>query len=190
MDIALGDLDGDDDLDAVVANFNQPNQLLLNDGEGNFALAATDLPGGSMFSRDIAIGDVDGDADMDLLVANNGQPNQLLINDGAGNFTVTPLPEPALFGSASQAIALGDLDGDADLDAVVATFQGFNYRLINDGNGSFVVATFPSVDFSATFNSVKVALGDLDGDGAAAPVDAYGLPNLDPFGLLPDLHVV
>jgi hypothetical protein len=188
--VDVGDVDGDGDLDALVANFGQPNQLLLNDGNGNFALAPLDLAGGSMQSRDIAIGDVDDDGDMDALVANNGQPNQLLLNDGAGNFTVSPLPEPAIFGSASQAIALGDVDGDGDLDAVVATFQGFNYRLINDGSGGFVVATFPSVDVSATFNSVKIALGDLDGDGAAAPVDAYGLPNLDPFGLLPDIHVI
>ena len=36
-DVALGDLDGDSDLDAVVANdFDQPETVWLNDGTGTF----------------------------------------------------------------------------------------------------------------------------------------------------------
>jgi hypothetical protein len=37
--------------------------------------------------------------------------------------------------------------------------------------------------------SLSVALGDIDGDGSAPAVDADGLPNINPDGLLPDLSV-
>jgi hypothetical protein len=36
-DVSLGDVDGDGDLDAWVANLTQPNRVWINDGLGNFA---------------------------------------------------------------------------------------------------------------------------------------------------------
>ena len=43
--VALGDLDGDGDLDAIVANDGQPQYVYLNDGLGNFSDAtASHLP--------------------------------------------------------------------------------------------------------------------------------------------------
>ncbi len=52
-DVALGDLDGDGDLDAFVANFNGPgvangqiNQVLINDGSAKFT--AYDETGGGI----------------------------------------------------------------------------------------------------------------------------------------------
>ena len=36
QDVSLGDLDGDGDLDAFVANWPQPNKIWLNDGNGTF----------------------------------------------------------------------------------------------------------------------------------------------------------
>ena len=65
-DVALGDLDGDGDLDAFVANdqswsgqTGHPNQVWLNDGTGNFINSGQAL--GTLKSMSVALGDLDGD---------------------------------------------------------------------------------------------------------------------------------
>ena len=165
-DVALGDVDGDGDLDAIITHLEAPNELLINDGNGNFS--AVELPGGALSSFDVALGDIDGDGDLDALIANDGAvaANQLLTNDGSGNFTVTDLPGwsgPLVGNGGSLAIALGDVDADGDLDALV----GGNYNetpnqlLINDGNGNFAVTVLPGNDRRTT----DITLGDVDSDG-------------------------
>jgi len=71
--VALGDLDGDGDLDAFVAN-NGANKVWLNTGTGNFSYRQG-LGGAD--SRGVALGDLDGDNDLDAFVANYGQPNRV-----------------------------------------------------------------------------------------------------------------
>ena len=72
--VALGDLDGDGDLDAVVANDGSDNvSVLIGDGAGGFTAAAPVGAGGE--PRSVALGDVDGDGDLDALVANAGSNN-------------------------------------------------------------------------------------------------------------------
>src|SRR5262249_60177650 len=83
--IALGDVDGDGDLDAVTANPNSPNQLLINDGTGHFI--STDLPEiQPTESLDIALGDLNGDGRLDAVVATFDAENQMLIQDSTGQF--------------------------------------------------------------------------------------------------------
>ena len=72
----LGDLDGDGDLDAFVANAQvssgtgEPNRVWLNDGDGNFSDNGQAL--GDSPSLGISLGDLDGDGDLDAFVANAG----------------------------------------------------------------------------------------------------------------------
>jgi uncharacterized coiled-coil protein SlyX len=119
MGIALGDMDGDDDLDAFVAN-RGPNKVWLNDGDGNYTDSTQNL--GDSASHDIALGDLDCDDDLDAFVANGGTdlstsaPNEVWLNDGAGFFTNSGESIGLL---PSIGVALGDLDGDDDLDAFV-----------------------------------------------------------------------
>jgi len=56
--VALGDVDGDGDLDAFVANVGQVNRVWENDGSGTFFGAWQVL--GASGSIDVALGDVDG----------------------------------------------------------------------------------------------------------------------------------
>src|SRR5262245_30664858 len=182
-DVALGDVNGDGHLDILFATDGQGTQLLLN-GAGLPSI----LPGGSPASRGIALGDVDGDGDLDALVANFNAPNlppahnQLLTNDGTGHFTSTDLPGDP---QPSVDIVLGDVDGDGDLDALVANLNAPNQLLINDGTGHFTSTDLPG----GSQPSHAIALGDIDGDGLIPPVDDHGLPNINTQGLLPDLFV-
>ena len=68
--VALGDFDGDGKLDAMVANYGQPNIVWSNDGTGNFTNSLQAL--GLRDSNSVALGDLDGDGDLDAMVANEG----------------------------------------------------------------------------------------------------------------------
>ncbi len=153
--IALGDLDGDGDLDAMVGNLNAANTVWTNDGNGTFTNSGQALGNSSSWS--VALGDLDGDGDLDAMVANDFQPNTVWTNDGTGTFTNSG---QALGNRYSQSVALGDLDGDGDLDAMVAN-NGTNTVWTNDGNGTFT----SSGQTLGNRNSYSVTLGDLDGDG-------------------------
>ncbi|HKB16198.1 MAG TPA: FG-GAP-like repeat-containing protein, partial [Planctomycetota bacterium] len=93
--LAIGDADGDGDLDVVVGNTGglaaQPERLYLNDGTGIFTDAtATNMPFLIVNTQAVALGDVDGDGDLDAFAGNSGQ-DVLYLNGGTGIFTV-PIP--------------------------------------------------------------------------------------------------
>jgi Tol biopolymer transport system component len=80
-EIGLEDLDGDGDLDAFITNFQQPDEVWLNDGQGVFRNSGLSL-GGDNPSRGCAFGDLDGDGDIDVFVASFGDvPNVIWIQE-------------------------------------------------------------------------------------------------------------
>jgi hypothetical protein len=168
----FGDVDGDGDLDAVIAVVG-PEQLLLNDGSGFFTDASTRLPPPvTLFqniSANVNLADVDGDDDLDILVSNEnpfpggtGAQNRLFINNGLGVFTdQTSARLPAAI-DQTAAMLPGDIDGDGDLDVVVLN-RGQERVLVNDGDGVFTDET--AARFPVTTDSSRGgALADLDGD--------------------------
>ena len=167
--LALGDVDGDGDLDMAVANgrpAGQQNRLYLNQGGGHFVDATVQLPVETTSTRVLAFGDLDGDGDQDLVYGNgtiSTAANELLLNDGGGTFRTSAVD---LGTGQTAAVALGDLDGDGDLDVVFANEGGLgqlNNLFLNDGPERFVNASdrFPFHREETTC----VALGDVDGDG-------------------------
>ena len=102
--VALGDFDGDGDLDAMVANGNQPNTVWLNDGNGTLIDSGQAL--GNSYSISVALGDLDGDGDLDAMVANDfGQPNTVWINDASEAPDVLNQTTGVWYDSAREAIA-------------------------------------------------------------------------------------
>jgi hypothetical protein len=155
-DVALGDLDGDGDLDAFVANSEQdesPNTVWFNDGYGYFTLS-DQTPG---FSQGVSLGDLDRDGDLDALTTNwyGDMISKVWVNDGSGHFA----DSGQNLGFAMNS-AIGDLDGDDDLDIFLGQL-GANSVWLNDGSGFFS----NSSQCLGNAVSAAVALEDLDGDG-------------------------
>ena len=124
LDVALADLDGDGDIDAIPVKGSA--LVLLNQGgaqggsEGEFLSSAYLY--GTVTDRAIAIGDIDNDGDLDAVVAGNSIYEVLHLNQGglqggiAGTFSTDLQAIPS--NNLTRDIALGDLDGDGDLDAI------------------------------------------------------------------------
>ena len=168
-DVAFGDVDGDGDLDVAVGNKAQQNVVYLNDGAGNFNAGSSNFGTGSDETLEVALGDVDNDGDLDLAAGNNGaigEQNAVYLNDGAGNFTAGTKN----FGTATDktnAMALGDVDGDGDLDIATGNISGGsgqqNVAYLNDGSGNFNTGT---KNFgSGSDDTLELSFGDVDGDG-------------------------
>jgi hypothetical protein len=166
-DAALGDLDGDGDLDIFAAvlgpqlgeRTGHPDRIFLNDGSGTFTDSGERL--GSADSSSVALGDLDGDGDLDALVGTQ-QGTQAWSNQGgvqggqAGQFS----PGQEFKGEGTAAVFLADLNGDGSLDALHA---GVNRATIwwNDGQGDFT-RSYQRFRYSERY---ALAVGDFNGDG-------------------------
>jgi hypothetical protein len=161
-DVALGDLNLDGLVDAVFANALR-NQVCLGDGQAGFSCQDVSLDEND--SRGVALGDFNGDRIPDAIFANGevsgefGELNRVCLGDGSGSFEcrdVSPDPDRA------SGVALGDVNADGFLDAVIAAHSSTRNRVcLGDGTGGFACSSAFSPN---PWPSVDVALGDLNGD--------------------------
>jgi hypothetical protein len=155
-DVALGDLDGDGDLDAFVANSEQDDsfsEIWLNDGYGIFTLSEQTLS----YAQGVVLGDLDDDGDLDAITTNwwGDATNRIWMNDGSGHF----MDSGQHLGTAMTS-ALGDMDDDGDIDVFLGQLNA-NHVWLNDGKGIFS----DSRQRLGNAVSAGVAIGVLDGDG-------------------------
>jgi hypothetical protein len=156
--VALGDVDGDGDIDAYTSEWYVPHRLWLNDGDGQFTLSPQAM--GNGYGSCAQLAPLDSGSSLDLWVTRHLGSNRVFTNNGTGTFTDSG---QALGGSVSRhGCALGDLDGDLDLDAFVATNDpgASNEIYFNNGVGIFSA----SAQSLGLYSTRAVALGDVDGD--------------------------
>lgn len=173
--VKFGDLDGDGDMDMVGVT-NGQNYYYLNDGNGNFSGTTLGTPGGNY---SCAFADLDADGDLDIITVGSpvststGQlsgQNYIYWNDGSAGFSVTTNLGPNT--SYSIDVDTGDIDGDGDLDIVVANGSvqaEANDIYVNDGSGNFtrkgvLWVTGSTTEFTDNCWSVRLADADNDGD--------------------------
>jgi len=185
--IALGDLNNDGRLDAIVSScctvlsderdgspvfvpwvwINTADENGYPKGVGLNLNSLGDLP------MQPALGDLDGDGDLDVYAASlppkrgtYDPSDRILLNDGNGAFVDSGqrLDNPRKAGTAgSGSVALGDLDGDGDLDAVVATAEGASIWMNQGGVQGGQTGIFTESGQRLGSGHIEaVFLGDLD----------------------------
>jgi len=176
------DVDNDFDLDLLVSSKRSKGSFLLhNDGTGRFTdVSASKLP---QFTNNYEFEpmDVDGDGYLDLVTINDGVGKRrfsehLFRADGAGGFvdaTAAVWPEADNPRYDDNMIAFLDYDSDGDADFLIASLNGVERLLVNDGKGSFAAAA-PVFDGERTRATLGIAIADLNGDGRMDCVHAEG----------------
>lgn len=185
IDCVWLDANGDELMDLFVASGSNEfppsssalsDRLYLNEGDGNFIRAELGVPSWRYKTAgSVSTGDFDGDGDTDLFLGVRLQPfgiglpvnGYLLENNGNGSFediTETAAPDLAALGMITDS-EWGDIDGDGDLDLVLAGEWMPLTIFENTGDGRLkkMEATTGLANDVGWWNAVT--LDDLDGDG-------------------------
>jgi hypothetical protein len=180
---AFGDYDRDGDLDVALAHWNSSRQLARpevlwnNDGRGRFTdvtmeVLAFDLWERFSFTPNFA--DVNGDGWPDVLTSADFGTSWLFLSDGDGTFTRAGGPE--ISDENGMGAALGDYDGDGDLDWFISSI--WDPDGVPEGNWGITGNRLYRNRGDGTFEDVTTAAGvrhgywgwgscfaDLDNDG-------------------------
>jgi len=164
--VSLGDIDGDGDLDVILAkgrHWPLVDLVLRNDGKGHFSRERLSETADRTYSA--ALADLDGDGDLDIAVSNDRPDKKLIyLNGGDGHFTLT-----SEFGDptwSTRYITVADLNGDLRPDILVANRSSKpelprpSFYCLNDAKGAF-----PNCTQLPTQSATIIVAADLDGDG-------------------------
>lgn len=121
--VALADLNNDQNLDIVVTNSQSNNVMILfGMGNGSFLERKIYSTGDQSRPYHIVLKDMNNDYLFDLVIANSGTSN-IYILYGLGNGTFGNISSyPLGYGYEPYAIAVSDLNGDGQMDIVVACY--------------------------------------------------------------------
>jgi len=181
--VELADINGDGLVDVLFANggdYDYPgeptfSQVFLNQGPDQmFEEATRQVFPNAMLARVIKVRDVNADGSPDILVGTTFQTqSHLYLGDGSRDFTnVTKTHLPQNKASVGD-LEFGDVDGDGDLDVVLADWGrgspmlsdgGRTMLWLNDGTGHFTDATEARMPDVLVQFSWELEFVDVDND--------------------------
>jgi hypothetical protein len=177
--VALADVNGDGNLDVMVAEGSGRVGVMLGNGDGTFQSVRSYSTGGQN-PDSIAVADVNHDGKLDLIVANQCPINScpgggnsdlavgVLLGNGDGTFQA-----PTVYASGGHlplSVVAADVNGDGRPDLIVANDCSTNDCLspgavgvlLGNGDGTFQA---PVSYLSGGYSTYSAAVGDVNGDG-------------------------
>ncbi len=155
--VAIGDIDGDQKNDIVLANNNDGLIYVLHNMGGN-AFAAPQRWAAGAFAYDVHLGDL-GNGHLDIVATNGGSGDTtVILNDGAGNLVAGA---NYVSGIGSIAVVVADVNTDGKDDLLLANNGSGAGVMLGKGDGTFQ----PFVSYTAGTSPVGIVSGDFDGDG-------------------------
>lgn len=127
--VTFADINNDGSPDLFIANRNDQNKLLLNDGKGNFRdVTSSYFENKTYLSNGGVFADFDQDGFLDLYLTNVG--DNVLYKGISGNFFLDVTTDfGAELSGYSTGVAVGDLDNDRNPDIYAANFIGGSSRV-------------------------------------------------------------
>lgn len=167
---ALGDMDGDGDVDAVGSEGygGAPAKVFINDGQGFFVTMTGDDPLVTVRSGGYpSFADYDRDGVLDVAFGSSNWggivDEKLFRGLGEGWFEEVPSMFPSVPGASTESIAWGDYDDDGDPDLIVCDYGRKRLRVYRNTGGHLELVTAGGLA-EVTGAVLVVAFGDYDND--------------------------
>jgi hypothetical protein len=174
--LVSGDLDGDGDVDLVVANEeNSTVALFRNNGSGAFQRVPASITDGfatGEYPTGAVLADLNRDGIPDVVTANfHGDSVTVLLGRGTGAAYTLTLGEsyPAAQGGETSNLAVGDLNGDGVPDVIATNPMASSMSVfLGRSNGMLAPAIqvpLVAINWPEPTMPYSVAIADFDGDG-------------------------
>ncbi len=179
------DIDGDGDLDVLLAGYGSNNLVFKNLGDGQFEKVKNNPlnSGEEGRARACACGDVNDDGLPEFYIANARRPNFYFKNLGNWKFKKVKEGHAVTDIGYSYGVSWADYDDDGDLDLFVANFDKENFLYNNNGQGDLIPVTDGVLALEKGGASKGHSWGDYDNDGDLDLYIANGTyaPNMHNF---------